>query len=129
MTIGELQYALAVEPNDPDMNEEALPGEDIMVPACAGLVTINQESNIIRLVHYTAQGYLERTRMGLFPTAQMELTRICLTYLSFDRFADGNCSSDREMEKGNTLSFTIPLSAGATMRVKARNGVRISKIW
>jgi len=98
LTVKEVQYALAVEPDDTDMDEEALPDEDLLVSACAGLVTIEQESNIIRLVHYTVQQYFERTRMHLFPTAEMEITRTCLTYLSFDTFAAGHCPSDDEMK-------------------------------
>src|SRR5204862_913622 len=57
LTVKEIQYALAVEPDDTDMDEEGLPDEGVLVSACAGLVIIDPESNIIRLVHYTAQEY------------------------------------------------------------------------
>src|ERR1700738_134863 len=57
MTVNEIQCALAVKSGDTDMDEEALPDEDILVSVCAGLVTIDRESNVIRFVHYTAREY------------------------------------------------------------------------
>jgi hypothetical protein len=53
LTVKEIQYALAVEPGDKDIDEEALPDMDIVVSARASLVTIDQKSNIVRLVHHT----------------------------------------------------------------------------
>jgi Ankyrin repeats (3 copies) len=98
LAIKEIQCALAVELDDTEMDEEALPNEDILVSVCAGLVTIDRESNVIRLVHYTTQEYFQRIRMDRFPKAQTEIARTCLTYLLFDIFAEGSCSSDKHME-------------------------------
>ena len=98
LTVSEIQHALATEPGDVGLDEEALPDEDLLVSVCAGLVTIDQKSNIIRLVHYTTQQYFERTRMVRFPDAQTIIATTCLTYLSFDVFAEGPCHSDKEME-------------------------------
>jgi ankyrin repeat protein len=98
LTIKEIQCALAVEPEDTEMDEEALPEEDPLVSVCAGLVTIDRESNVIRLVHYTTQEYFQQTRMRLFPEAQTEIARTCLTYLLFDTFSEGACSSGKDME-------------------------------
>jgi Ankyrin repeats (3 copies)/Ankyrin repeats (many copies) len=58
LTIIEIQHALAVEPGDEDFDEDALPDQDILVSVFAGLVAIDQESNIIRLVHYTTRSTL-----------------------------------------------------------------------
>ena len=81
LTIREIQHALAVEPVDTDINEEALSDEDILVSVCAGLVTIDQESSIIRLVHYTAREYFERTRNTRFSYAQANIATTCLIYI------------------------------------------------
>jgi succinate dehydrogenase flavin-adding protein (antitoxin of CptAB toxin-antitoxin module) len=72
--------------------------EDI-VSVCAGLVTINEESGIIRLVHYTTQEYFERTQRQWFPDAQTNITTICVSYLSFDEFVSGFCENDKEFEQ------------------------------
>lgn len=84
----ELQHALAVEPGAMGIDEEALTEEDFLVSVCAGLVTIEKESNIIRLVHFTTQEYLERTRINHFHTAEIDIAMSCLTYLSFDGYIE-----------------------------------------
>ena len=89
LTVIEVQHALAVEPGNVNFDEDALPDEDVLVSVCAGLVTIDQESKIIRLVHYTAQEYFERISMARFPDARTSIATICLAYISFDVFAEG----------------------------------------
>jgi Cdc6-like AAA superfamily ATPase len=98
LTVTEIRHALAVEPGDTDLDEETLLDEDFLVSVCAGLVTIDQESGTIRLVHYTVQEFFERTRIARFPDAHTNIATTCLVYLSFDVFADGPCRSDCEME-------------------------------
>ncbi|KAH0562942.1 hypothetical protein GP486_002488 [Trichoglossum hirsutum] len=84
----ELQHALAIEVDDTDLDEDALPDGEILTSVCAGLVTIEKESSIIRLAHFTTQEYFERVSANLFPEAQTAIARTCLTYLSFDKFLD-----------------------------------------
>jgi hypothetical protein len=98
LTTKEIQHAIAVEPGEKELDEEALPDEELLISVCTGIVTIDQESNIIRLVHYTTQEYFERNRVNIFPDGQTSITMTCLTYLSFDVFTDGYCSSDEQME-------------------------------
>ncbi|RMJ13402.1 hypothetical protein CDV36_006950 [Fusarium kuroshium] len=91
LTQVELQHALAVELGTVQLDEENLPDLQGTVSACCGLVTIDNESNIIRLIHYTTQEYFERTRTKWFPNAEAEITMVCLTYLSFEDFEVGSC--------------------------------------
>ncbi|RYP52701.1 hypothetical protein DL769_010625 [Monosporascus sp. CRB-8-3] len=93
----ELQHALAVETGKSHLDEDNLP--QIMVKVCAGLVTVDEESSIIRLVHYTAQEYFERRRKYWFPDAESEINRVCVTYLSFHGFESGFCQTDDEFEE------------------------------
>jgi hypothetical protein len=46
----ELQHALAVTPEMTDMDSEALVDEVILIDVCAGLVVIDENRDIIRLV-------------------------------------------------------------------------------
>ena len=77
------------------LDEDNLPEVSDMVSVCAGLVTVDEESKMIRLVHYTTQEYFERTWKQWFPTAEDDITTICCTYLSFDVFSSGSCK-DRD---------------------------------
>jgi ankyrin repeat protein len=94
LTIEEIRNALAVKPGDTKIDEEALPNEDILVSLCAGLVTTDQKSRIVRLVHHTTQEYFNRNTKW-FPDAQKNIATTCLTYISFDAFA---YPSAQEME-------------------------------
>lgn len=98
MTALELQHALTVEIGESELDEENTPDIKDMVSVCAGLVTIDEESNIIRLVHYTTQEFFERNQNDWFPDAEVDIARICVTYLSFDVFESGFCLSDQDFE-------------------------------
>lgn len=92
----ELQHALGVEIGEPKIDPNNLLEIEDMVSACAGLVTIDQESDIIRLVHYTTQEYFERNWITIFPNAQNGITAVCITYLSFDEL--GFCETEEEFK-------------------------------
>lgn len=90
----ELRHALGVELGESKFDEDNLPCIEDMVSVCAGLVTVDDVSDIIRLVHYTTQEFFERTQMTWFPYAQRDIGRTCITYLSFDTFEAGFCISE-----------------------------------
>ena len=98
LTTTELQHAIAVEVNDAELDKDNLPEIEDIVSVCAGLVTIDEESNIIRLVHYTTQEYFERTQKRWFLDAETKITETCVTYLSFNIFNTGFCATDEQFE-------------------------------
>lgn len=55
LTTPELQHALATEVGHQDLVRDNISDVEDMVSACAGLVTVDKESDIVRLVHYTTQ--------------------------------------------------------------------------
>ena len=92
LTVNELRHGLAVEYNDDednDLNATELDEDNLLQPkslidVCAGLVIINSASQIIRLVHYTTQEYFGNKLLDLFAGAEADISRACLTYLSYD---------------------------------------------
>jgi ankyrin repeat protein len=98
LTSIELQHALAIEAGDSELGEDNLPDIRETVSLCAGLVVIDEEGDIIRLVHYTAQEYFEQIQTSLFPDAQDDIAVVCITYLSFNAFETGFCLTDKEFE-------------------------------
>ncbi|PNP57730.1 hypothetical protein FNYG_15198 [Fusarium nygamai] len=98
----ELQHALAVQPDTTALNTDFVPKIERLRSLCAGLVTIDEESSVIRLVHYTTQEYFERKQKqqkSWFPEAEFDITTACITYLSFDMFKSGFCLTDAELEQ------------------------------
>jgi ankyrin repeat protein len=89
LSVAGLQHALAVEPGQQELDQNLVPDIETIGSVCPGLVTFDAQSNVVRLVHYTAQEYLERTRR--LPDAESRLLTTCLTYLSFDEFKSGPC--------------------------------------
>jgi hypothetical protein len=77
----ELQHALGVEVGEPKLDADNFSQIEDIVSVCTGLVTIDEESGIIRLVHYTTQEYFERTQSQWFPDAQTNMNITCVTYL------------------------------------------------
>ena len=98
LTTLELRYALAVELGETKLDEENLPEIEDLVSVCAGLVTVDRASDIIRLAHYTTQEYLERSWISWFPSAQRDIATTCVTYLSFSDYEIGFCPTDEDFE-------------------------------
>ncbi|KAL7804902.1 ankyrin repeat-containing domain protein [Trichoderma aethiopicum] len=86
----ELQHAVAVESGTSELNRKFLPSIDVMSTICGGLITIDFESDAVRLVHYTTQQYFERTQGG-WSLHQTDIATACITYLSFSTFESGYC--------------------------------------
>lgn len=108
----ELQHALAVETGDTTLDEENIPEEELLLSVCNGLVTYEKEGGFLALVHYTFQQYLEQKAESLFPEAQVDIVRTCLTYLSFDEFEQGPCQKDHDfmvrLERWPLLNYAVP---------------------
>ncbi|KAJ7759675.1 hypothetical protein B0H16DRAFT_1885008 [Mycena metata] len=88
LTVLELQTALAIGPDDRSLDEDKLLDIKIILRLCAGLVIVDEELSVVRLVHYTTQEYLDTIQAERFPDAQTEITRTLLRYLAFDGFPD-----------------------------------------
>ncbi|TFB05511.1 Ankyrin repeat domain-containing protein 50 [Trichoderma ghanense] len=87
----ELRHALAfkVKPGGVAFDPENLRRVEDIISVCAGMVTIDEESNVVRLVHYTTQEYFERRQSRLFPDAETRIAVFCCKYLSnIDRNGD-----------------------------------------
>lgn len=66
LSVLELRHALGIETGESDMDEDNLPDADDMLSACAGLVVVDEQSSIIRLVHHTTQEFFQRTWRKFF---------------------------------------------------------------
>ncbi|KAH8703741.1 ankyrin repeat-containing domain protein [Talaromyces proteolyticus] len=94
----ELQQALAVEVGKPELDNENIPDIEVMVSVCAGLITVDERSEHIRLVHYTAHEYFKRTWDTWLPNIESDITTVLVTYLSFENFEVGPCQTSEDLE-------------------------------
>ena len=84
LNVTELRHALAVIPGEDHFDEANMPDEEDLPTVCAGLISIEEGSKIVRLAHYTAQDYLESIRDQNFVDARRLVAASCLTYLSYE---------------------------------------------
>lgn len=93
LTVDELCQALAVEwdgnggpPTELDVDN--ILDQESLVDVCAGLVVIEAESRVARLVHYTTEEYFRKVGNTLFRDTHSMIARTCHLYLSFEVFTD-----------------------------------------
>jgi len=80
----ELCYALAVELGSTDFNPDNVPSISTLVGCCQGLITVDKEASIVRLIHFTLQEYLS-AHSDIFSRPHSAIAEICLTYLNFQQ--------------------------------------------
>ncbi|CAI7620936.1 unnamed protein product [Penicillium pancosmium] len=106
LTPSELQDAVAIEIGLPYFDKENIADIGLSVSVCGGLIVLDQESHVVRLVHYTTQEYLERTWKDRFPESQAGVAKACISYLSMGVFDSGTCSTRLLFEK-RLNSYTL----------------------
>lgn len=86
LTVHEFREALAIEPGDKDFDPDAQPEVDNVLEACVGMLIVDNKTQYVRLVHYTAQVYLDGFLTSRYRDAHASIAGGCITYLSFDVF-------------------------------------------
>ncbi|KAI4113321.1 MAG: hypothetical protein LQ338_008196, partial [Usnochroma carphineum] len=81
-----LREALAIEPGETDFDNEALSLIGMILDVCAGLLILDEENDIVRLVHYTAQDYFDAVQISRFHKVHATIASDCINYLSYDCF-------------------------------------------
>ena len=86
LTVDELLFALAVDPGDRKFQISKVSLVEDVTSLCAGLVIIDQDSNVVRLVHPTMQTYFDAQDFrndSRFKETVEKMADICLTCISF----------------------------------------------
>ncbi|GKT91873.1 ankyrin repeat protein [Colletotrichum tofieldiae] len=112
LKIKEIQHALAIQMESPYFDCDNIREVSIMLSVCAGLVTVDQDSNIIRLVHYTAQEFFQRKKVRENLDDHFHMTETCIEYL---KFALNRCSLPTSPSQfaSSELAQTYPLTSYA----------------
>lgn len=86
LPIDALLEACAIREEDTDLDQENSPSLSKCLEACLGLVTVDQGTSTLRLVHFTLQEYLEGQKAFLGRTIEAghdDIARTCITCLMF----------------------------------------------
>ena len=93
LTLRELQHALAIEPESIELDEEDIVDANSITALCAGLVVVDQGTNMVNLVHYTAKNYFENIHLDRFPGFHAIITMTCATYLALAALRNASVSA------------------------------------
>ena len=85
LSLDELRQALAVKSGRKSLDTHLLPSLKTLVDVCAGLITVEEESNTVRLIHYTLKEFLQG-HLGRLRDPNIHMAQVCLNYLLFDDF-------------------------------------------
>ena len=86
--VSELQHAMAIRLEDDDLDTDNIPSLRTLVDCCCGLVEVESESFIIRLVHHSLEEYLRENDHGLFRQANLTIVTICIKYMMLESLKD-----------------------------------------
>ncbi|KAJ6554971.1 ankyrin repeat-containing domain protein [Mycena vulgaris] len=115
--------------NPATRDSDSLPDIDIVVSVCAGLVVVDQPK-VVRLINHTAKTYFDDPEHSPLPHAHIDLTTICLIYLSLESLIDKGVDSNTlnpgtsstalqaASETGNLELVALLLDRGANVNLR-----------
>jgi Ankyrin repeats (many copies) len=95
LSVLELREALSIDPDSVRFDNEAMPELEDLTDHCAGLVVVDEQRDVARLVHYTLQEYLDRIRDEKLPGGHRLFTKICMSYLTMHDWREKHPGSKR----------------------------------
>lgn len=100
LTVDELRQALSVRREHKDIDVLEFPDEELLTAVCAGLVIIDHETRMIRLVHKTTQEFfIKNGSKTYFQNLNNTFTSVCISYLRFDRFRSGPSETQEQYDE------------------------------
>ncbi|KAH6915538.1 hypothetical protein BKA70DRAFT_1557799 [Coprinopsis sp. MPI-PUGE-AT-0042] len=82
MTIDALRRAVATSPDTYDFEPKRMVPEALLLSVCCGLVSVDEKTKLVRLIHYTTRDAILPRLLELYPTPHTTLAHICIAYLT-----------------------------------------------
>ncbi|KAH6879585.1 ankyrin repeat-containing domain protein [Coprinopsis sp. MPI-PUGE-AT-0042] len=99
LTVDELRHALATSPETHKFESSRLVQEGALIGLCRGLVAVEEETRLVRLVHYTAKDTLGRIIAETFQQPHALLSAVCLACLTDNGFQRIPFSEKQQLEQ------------------------------
>jgi len=97
LRVAELSEALSIRPGESYLNPKFRKRQGLMLACCMGLVIVDKESSVIRLVHYSVQEYFSEHHSRIFPFGKQSIAEHLVMYLMSDAFALGSSEDESEI--------------------------------
>ncbi|KAH6903055.1 hypothetical protein BKA70DRAFT_1155716 [Coprinopsis sp. MPI-PUGE-AT-0042] len=95
MTVEELERAVATSPDTYKFEADRFVPGSTLIYLCRGLISLEEESRIVRLVHYTAKDTLENLLHESFPHPHSPIAAVCMSHPAECGSQDTRISSDQ----------------------------------
>ncbi|KAH6892840.1 hypothetical protein BKA70DRAFT_837847 [Coprinopsis sp. MPI-PUGE-AT-0042] len=82
MDIEALRRAIATNPDTHNFESKRLVPQALLVSVCCGLVSIDEKTRIVRLVHYTTKDAILPLVKKAFPNPHVRLALVCISHLT-----------------------------------------------
>ena len=89
--VEELRHILATRMEHRNFDNDAVSSIDDIIASCKSPLKVDKEGQQVRLVHLTAQTHLEERLRRSEGDIDGHMTRLCLTYLTFEVFQAAAC--------------------------------------
>ncbi|KAF2493616.1 ankyrin, partial [Lophium mytilinum] len=80
LSLKDFQYAMVIVAGDTDIQQDRVDEPEYVISACAGLIQLDREAQVVRPVHETAQAYFDGKPQEA-SAAHSDIAATCLTYL------------------------------------------------
>ncbi|KAH6903949.1 hypothetical protein BKA70DRAFT_582864 [Coprinopsis sp. MPI-PUGE-AT-0042] len=81
MTIDALRRAVATSPETHVFDPKRMVPEALLISVCCGLVSVDDKTKIVRLIHYTTRDAILPRILELFPIPHALLAHVCLAHV------------------------------------------------
>ncbi|KAL8870107.1 MAG: hypothetical protein Q9174_003770 [Haloplaca sp. 1 TL-2023] len=108
LSVAEVEHASSITTGARDIDQDDILNAGELTSMCAGLVIVDA-SDIVRLVHFSAQSYFRENREKWFADGHTVLARNCLTYLSYKVLDTGATSGPTEGDDFRHRESEYPL--------------------
>ncbi|EFI28062.1 hypothetical protein CC1G_14088 [Coprinopsis cinerea okayama7 len=96
-TLRDLQAALAVNPNTYSVELNRMPRKQSIISLCCGLVEHHPETDVVRLVHFTAKDALEPLLLKDHPQPHLLITKVLHQRLIDNNILDSTLDDEDEL--------------------------------
>ncbi|KAH6874847.1 ankyrin repeat domain-containing protein 28 [Coprinopsis sp. MPI-PUGE-AT-0042] len=94
MTIDMLRRAVATSPETYAFESKRMVPEVLLLSVCCGLVSVDEKTRLVRLIHYTTRDAMLPRILDLFPVPHALLGHVCIAYVT-------QCGFQHYIEKHN----------------------------
>ncbi|KAH6902519.1 hypothetical protein BKA70DRAFT_1567667 [Coprinopsis sp. MPI-PUGE-AT-0042] len=124
MTIDALRRAVATSPETHVFDSKRMVPEALLISVCCGLVSVDDKTRIVRLIHYTTRDAILPRILELFPVPHALLAHVCIAHVTTCGFQNyGETAIDSESRRQREKDFETLIDSDSLIAYAHRSWV------